>query len=146
MFNPSQAQVREFFCVSYRKWKERQPLTPLESMAADWIALHPEYHQDLQSLEEALRSEYLPESGRTNPFLHLSMHLSISEQVSIDQPPGIRKAFDSLCEKLGDAHLASHEIVDCLGEIVWRAQRDGIEPDGQAYLDCIERKVGNSRR
>jgi hypothetical protein len=141
MFNPSQQQVREFFCATYEKHIQHRPLTALEAIAADWIALHPEYHQDLSSIELALEATYPPEGGRSNPFLHLSMHLSISEQLSINQPHGITTAHQKLCERTGDAHEAAHQIMECLGEVVWNAQRTGLPPDSNAYLDCLKRRA-----
>ena len=141
MFNPSQADVRRFFCETWRKHRAAELLTPLEAMALDWILEHPEYHEDLASVERALAADYGADAGRTNPFLHLSMHLAISEQVSIDHPTGIRAAQERLARRLGSAHTAAHEIMECLGETVWRAQRDRTQPDGQAYLDCILRRA-----
>ena len=89
MFAPSQQDVRRFFCDAWRKQRDGAPMTPLETLAADWIVQHPEYHADLADVDTALAAVFDVEAGRTNPFLHLSMHLSISEQVSIDQPQGI---------------------------------------------------------
>lgn len=142
MFDPSRDEVRRFFCEAWRKQREALPLTPLEAIATDWVAEHPEYHHDLESIEEALAAEYPVEGGRSNPFLHLAMHLSISEQLQIDQPPGIRAAHAALAARLDSAHEAAHRIMDCLGETLWRAQREGTPPDANAYLDCIRRKAG----
>ncbi|MCM5572173.1 DUF1841 family protein [Burkholderiaceae bacterium FT117] len=142
MFDPSRDDVRRFFCEAWRKQREALPLTPLETIAADWIVEHPEYHPDLESLERALAAEYPVEGGRSNPFLHLAMHLSISEQVQIDQPPGIRAAHDALARRLDSRHEAAHRIMECLGETIWRAQRDRTTPDAQAYLECIRRQAG----
>lgn len=141
IFNPSQADVRRFFCETWSKRIAGQPLTPLETMAADWIAEHPEYHEDLADLERALGADYGIERGRTNPFMHLSMHLAIAEQLSIDQPPGIRAANEVLSRRLSSPHEAAHQIMECLGETVWKAQRDRAMPDGAAYLDCIRRRA-----
>ncbi|HLT25337.1 MAG TPA: DUF1841 family protein [Zeimonas sp.] len=140
MFDPSRADVRRFFCEAWRKHRERLPLTPLESIARDVILLHPEYHRDLESVEEALAAEYPVEGGRTNPFLHLSLHLAIAEQLGIDQPPGIRAAWQRLSARRGE-HDATHVVMECLAETVWRAQRDSAPPDGAAYLECIERSL-----
>jgi len=142
MFDPSRDEVRRFFCDAWRKQREALPLTPLEAIAADWIVEHPEYHEDLASVERALAAEYPVEGGRSNPFLHLAMHLSISEQLQIDQPPGIRSAHDALARRLDSPHEAAHRIMDCLGETIWRAQRERAAPDAEAYLDCIRRKAG----
>ena len=141
MFNPSRDQVRQFFCESWRKHRERAILEGAEATAVDIILRHPEYHALLEGGEEALKKEWTPESGEMNPFLHLSLHLAIHEQVSIDQPPGIRAAFDGLRARLGE-HEAEHVILECLGETIWRAQRQGGEMDALAYVDAIRRKAG----
>jgi hypothetical protein len=141
MFAPSQNDVRRFFCETHRKQQHGTPLTPMEAIAADWIAEHPEHHAELDDLEAALAAVYTVEDGRTNPFLHLSMHLTISEQVSIDQPRGIRQAFELLAARRGSAHAAHHEVMECLGEMVWASQRSGLPPDGQAYLECVRRRA-----
>ncbi len=141
MFAPSQADVRRFFCETYRKHRESAPLTPLESVACDWIALHPEYHADLESVDVALAAQFDVDAGRTNPFLHLAMHLSISEQLGIDQPRGIKQAFELLRARLGSAHDAQHEVMECLGEMIWQSQRSGSAPDGVRYIDCVRRRA-----
>jgi hypothetical protein len=140
MFNPSQHDVRRFFCETFRKHRSNEILTPLEAIARDWVMQHPEYADTLGDVENALAADYSVESGRTNPFLHLSMHLSIQEQVSIDQPPGIRQAFQALAQRLGSEHEAHHQIMECLGEMVWNSQRSGLPPDGAAYVDCVRRR------
>lgn len=140
MFAPSQHDVRRFFCDTFRKRREGLPLTPMETAAADWIDDHPEYHAELSDVEAALAAVYDVEAGRTNPFLHLSMHLSISEQVAIDQPAGIRAAFDSLVARVGP-HAAQHEVMECLGTMLWEAQRSGRPPDGVGYVDCVRRRA-----
>jgi hypothetical protein len=141
MFAPSQQDVRAFFCTAQRKLREHEPLTPLEALAADWIAEHPEYAADLADVEAAQAAVYPVEDGRTNPFLHLSMHLSISEQVSIDQPRGIKQAFELLKARRGSAHAAQHEVMECLGEMLWESQRSGRPPDGERYIDCVRRRA-----
>ena len=141
MFAPSQLDVRRFFCGAVRKLREGQPLTPLEDVAARWIEQHPEYEADLADEVAAEAAVYDVEAGRTNPFLHLSMHLSISEQVQIDQPRGIRQAFELLAARLGSPHEAQHEVMECLGEMLWKSQRSGLPPDGEAYIDCVRRRA-----
>ncbi|MBJ7502770.1 MAG: DUF1841 family protein [Polynucleobacter sp.] len=133
LFNPSREEVRRFFCEAWQKQTQGQILTPLETLAAQWIEQHPEYHALLNNSEGAIQQDYTPEGGVTNPFLHLSMHLSISEQISIDQPPGIRLIHQRLAQKLGSEHEAQHQIMECLGQVMWEAQRLGGNPDAQAY-------------
>ncbi len=143
LFNPSSDDVRHFFRDTWRKARERAPLTPLESIALGWIERHPEYHAILEegeAADDALATAHA-DGARENPFLHLSMHLAIAEQLSIDQPPGIRAAFERLCVRRGDDHDAVHQVMECLGETLWRAQRERRAPDGDAYLECVRRRA-----
>jgi hypothetical protein len=139
MFNPSRDQARQFLIDAWSKRVDALPATPLETLAADIVALHPEYHALLAD-PAALERDWTPEDGAMNPFLHLSLHLAIEEQLSIDQPPGIRVAFESRLRQDGDRHAALHVLLECLGEMLWQAQRDRRPPDGVAYLDCIRRR------
>lgn len=141
MFQPSQHDVRRFFCETWRKQREGLPLTPMEAMAADWVAEHPEYHADLADVDAALAASYRVEDGRSNPFLHLAMHLSIAEQCSIDQPTGIRQAVALLAARCNALHAAHHEVMECLGEMIWTSQRSGLPPDGQAYIDAVRQRA-----
>ena len=141
MFQPSQHDVRRFFCETRRKQVLALPLTPMEAIAADWIAEHPEYHADLADVDAALAASFSVEDGRTNPFLHLAMHLSIAEQCGIDQPTGIRQAVALLAGRRQTLHAAHHEVMECLGEMVWTSQRSGLPPDGQAYIEAVRRRM-----
>lgn len=141
MFSPSRDEARRFLLETWRKYRERQVMTDLEMMVVDHILRHPEYHALLSDPEAHLDRDWLPEHGETNPFLHLMMHLSISEQLSIDQPIGIRALYTKLAHHLGDEHRAQHEVMDCLAEMIWQSQRDGAPPDGAAYLACLEQKT-----
>ena len=137
MFNPSREEVRRFFCETWRKTQAGEILTPLEAIARDWLIQHPEYESDLANADAAQNAEYDIEQGKSNPFLHLSMHLSIAEQISVDQPRGIRDAFLALAKRRGSEHDAHHEIMECLGQMLWTAQRNGTPPDGDAYVECV---------
>jgi len=137
MFSPSQADVRRFFCAVYDKSRQQQPMEAIEMLAGQWIAEHPEYNADFSDLDTALAAMGAPNADAENPFLHLSMHLSISEQCSIDQPPGIRQAVELLTARRGDLHAAHHEVMECLGRMVWESQRSGRPPDGQAYIEQV---------
>ena len=141
MFEPSQADVRRFFCAVYAKWRDGQPMDALETLASQWVAEHPEYHADFSDVDAALERMYEVKDGKTNPFLHLSMHLSVSEQCSIDQPRGIRQAVELLTAKRDSLHDAHHETMDALGQMIWESQRSGRPPDGQAYIDAVQRRA-----
>ena len=141
MFAPSQHDVRRFFCETHNKQRQSLPLTPMESLAAHWIAQHPEYQAELSDVAAAPAASYTVEEGRSNPFLHLSMHLTITEQVAIDQPRGIKQAYDLLAARLESAHEAQHQVMECLGDMIWTSQRAGLPPDGHASLDCVRRRA-----
>ena len=139
IFNPTREEVRRFFCNTWKKKTEGQILTPMETLASDWMAQHPEYHTSLANPEDAVAQDYSPERGETNPFLHLSMHLSISEQISIDQPLGIKVIAEKLTKKLGSEHGAQHAMMECLGQVMWEAQREGQPLSPEKYLEALQK-------
>ena len=102
---------------------------------------HPEYHAFVEQPERFVERDFGPEGGKTNPFLHLALHLAVAEQLAIDQPPGIRAQFERLRVARDDEHAALHAILECLGEVVWHAQRHGTSPDAALYLACLERQA-----
>ena len=138
MFNPSREQVRLFFCEAWRKHRARLILEGAEVTAAELIEQHPEYHALLENPEAAVAQEFTPEGGQMNPFLHLSLHLAIADQISIDQPPGIRAAYQTLRQRL-EVHDAEHALLECLGEALWRAQQNGGAIDAELYLENVRR-------
>ena len=141
MFNPTRDQARLFFIDAWRKHQAQQIVSPLEDAAIRIVALHPEYHALLQDRDAALARDWTPETGEANPFLHLSLHLAVEEQLSIDQPPGLRAAFEALLARRGDRHAALHDMLECLGETMWRAQKSQSPLDGEAYVECVRRKA-----
>jgi Domain of unknown function (DUF1841) len=141
MFTPSRDEARRFLTDAWAKSRAGAPLTGLEQVAAGLIALHPEYHATFEQPDRYVERDYAPEAGGVNPFLHLSLHLAVAEQLAIDQPPGIRAQFERLRTLRGDEHAALHDVVECLGEVVWQAQRTRSPPDAQLYLDCLARRA-----
>jgi hypothetical protein len=137
MFSPSRNDVRELFFGAWRGYREGRPLAGIEALALEVILQHPEYHATLDDPERNRDRDYVDES---NPFLHMSLHLALEEQLSIDQPAGIRRAWDALLARTGERHRALHEALECLAETVWRAQRGALPPDAAAYLSCLERR------
>jgi len=145
MFHPSRDEVRRFFCTAWRKRGAGELLTPLEAVALKWIDRHPEIHALLDDVEAALGADFSVGRGDHNPFLHLSMHLAIDEQVSIDQPPGIAAVFKQRLARAGNEHDAAHELMECLGRVLWESQRGVLPADAaainDAYLDCLRRRA-----
>lgn len=139
LFNPSRDEVRQFFFDAWRKFQQQEALTDLEGIALEVMQMHPEYHYVLNHPEQYLQQAYFPEMGETNPFLHMSLHLSVIEQVSINQPIGIAPAYQALLNKHDDKHAAQHTLIECLAEAIWQAQRSGAGLDPAAYLQSIQR-------
>lgn len=129
------------FFDTWRKYHAQEPLSGIETLVIDVVLQHPEYHSILDKPEQYRDRDYAPEQGVTNPFLHMSIHLAISEQLSIDQPFGVKTRYQSLLEKTGDAHAAQHEMMDCLAEMIWQAQRNQTPPDPVLYLACLDGKL-----
>ena len=140
LFNPSRDEARNFLFESWRKRRAGELLTPLEDLAAQLIAKHPEYFAVLEDSGRHQDKDYAPEQGTANPFLHLMMHLTIEEQISIDQPTGIRAQFARLTEKFESEHDAQHRMMECLGEMIWQAQRNHSQPDAAVYFACLEKQ------
>ena len=138
---PVRDQARQFFFDTWKKYRAGETLSALEQIALTVISLHPEYHALLDDPERNRDRDYTPADGAINPFLHLSLHLAIEEQLSIDQPPGLRAQFERMRAATGSEHDAKHAVLECLGETIWQAQRTGGPPDAAVYLDCVDRKI-----
>jgi hypothetical protein len=141
MFGQNREQMRQFFLSSWQKFKNNEPLEPLEALVAGVVADHPEYHQLLTTGEDALAKDYSPEDGQTNPFLHMGMHITIREQVQTDRPMGIANVHQQLIIKTGDVQEAEHRMQECLGLALWEAQRSGTMPDESRYLECVRKLI-----
>jgi hypothetical protein len=135
----SREQLRRAYMDAWRKHREHLPMEPLEAQIADVVALHPEYQAALEREEAALHRDYSPESGQSNPFLHMGLHLAVRDQIATDRPIGIRSAYEAIATSSGDTHQAEHLMIECLAEAIWESQRSGRPPDEQAYLERIRR-------
>lgn len=137
MFPQDRTTLRQMYAEAWRKHVAREPLDPLQAAIADVVALHPEYHATISGDESTLDRDYSPESGETNPFLHLGLHLGIREQIGTNRPAGIREVHQQLVTRCGDPHEAEHQIMECLAEAIWSAQRNNTTPDEQVYLSRL---------
>jgi hypothetical protein len=142
MFGNDRTQMRRMFTDSWTKMQQGMPLEPLEQLVAEIVRQHPEYHAMLEKPDSALQRDFLPEGGETNPFLHMAMHISIKEQLATERPAGIGDLYRQLVSRKGDPHEVEHLLMECLGEMLWEAQRNGIMPDEMAYLECVRRLAG----
>ncbi len=140
LYGNDRDSLRRVFFTTWRKYRQSQPLQGVEQLLVDTILLHPEYHAVLED-EDNLQRDYPPELGESNPFLHMSLHVSIEEQLSIDRPAGIRRQYERLLEMTGDRHAALHSMLECLAESIWQSQRDPTCNIDVTYLDCLDRMV-----
>ncbi|MES9968817.1 MAG: DUF1841 family protein [Candidatus Thiodiazotropha sp.] len=131
-------QMRQVFFEAWRKCQAGEEMEPLEKMIASVITQHPEYHAMLNDRERFLVQEFHPDGGESNPFLHMAMHISLLEQISTDRPLGISEIYRNLCQRRGENHDVEHQLMECLGRMLWEAQSANRMPDEQSYLDCIK--------
>ncbi|MCI0401343.1 MAG: DUF1841 family protein [Gammaproteobacteria bacterium] len=139
MFVQDRESARRFFLEVWKKQKERGPMEPLEQVVAGIIREHPEYHSLLEDEEHALREDFPPERGEPNPFLHMSMHIAVHEQLATDRPPGIVAIYHSLLPRFSSPQDLEHRMMECLADVLWAAERGESMPDETAYLECVKR-------
>jgi hypothetical protein len=135
IFGQDRNELRRMYADAWRKFRDGAVLSPLEAQIAQVVGEHPEYHASLD--EDAVQRDYSPDDGRTNPFLHMGLHLAVREQLATNRPPGIRQVHATLRSGIGDAHTCEHRMIDCLAEILWQSQRDNSAPDEQRYLERL---------
>lgn len=139
LFGDDRESLRRAYVEAWQRHRDGQPLAPLQAQIADVVALHPEYQALLEHDTTSLHRDWRPEDGATNPFLHMGLHLAVREQVATDRPAGIAAIFRRLLQRSGDAHVAEHLMLECLGETLWRAQSSDRPPDETAYLEALSR-------
>jgi hypothetical protein len=137
IFGTDRNELRQMYVDAWRKRRDGEPMSPLESQIAQVILDHPEYQPMMTA--DSIEESFTPEGGKTNPFLHMGLHLALREQVATDRPQGIARVFASLQAKTGDRHTAEHQALDCLAEALWVAQNNNTAPDEQSYLESLRR-------
>lgn len=146
MFTHDRKNLREVFFHAWQRYRNGLPLEGVEQLIVAVAQRHPEYQPILDDSERFADRDYSPELGETNPFLHMSMHIAIAEQLSIDQPRGVRAHFRTILAQTGDEHETEHRMMECMGEMLWQAGRAGTAPDEKVYLDCLTRLNGTATR
>lgn len=136
LFENNREALRKRYAETWHKHINRLPLEPLEAQILDVILMHPEYHAALGS--DSSHQDYLPESGQTNPYLHMGLHLGLREQLQTDRPAGIKAIYQHLCARLQDTHEAEHRMMDCLAQTLWEAQRNASAPDDRVYMHYLK--------
>ena len=142
MFATDRASLRDVFFRAWHGYREHRPLEGIESIIVDVALRHPEYHEVLDAGDTSTR-EYHAALGESNPFMHMGLHIALAEQLTIDQPPGVRGFYQQLAARLPDAHAAEHAMMECLTETLWQSQQSGRPLDQVAYLRCLEQLARN---
>lgn len=137
-YTQNRTEQRQFLANAWQKFLSKQRLEPLEKQLVQIIELHPEYHALISNVE----LDYLPESGKVNPFLHINLHLSLHQQLSINQPKGIQDCYQKLLNKIKDSHPVEHLMMDCIAEMVFLSQKNNVPMNYQAYMQCLEAQCG----
>ena len=133
MFSQDRKKQREFLAKSWQKYNSNKPLEPLEEQLVSIIQIHPEYHNLIDNIE----SEYFPEQGKVNPFLHINLHLALRDQLSINQPKGVKEVYQKLINKYKDPHEVEHLMMECIAEMIYISQKNNSAIDQKSYLNCI---------
>lgn len=134
LYAQDRTQQRKFLAAAWDKFLAKQLLDPLEDQLTQVIKIHPEYHSLIQNIE----SDYFPEQGEVNPFLHINLHLSLREQLSINQPQGIQEIYQKILKKNQDPHQTEHQMMDCIAEMIFSSQKNSAPMDHQAYMSCLK--------
>lgn len=137
IFSQDRDTLRRMYRDAWQKCLNSEVLTPLETQIARVVSEHPEYHATIGAGE--VDEDFTPEEGRSNPYLHMGMHLAIRDQVATDRPAGIAAVFGKLVDREGGPLKAEHRMMEALGETLWEAQRNQSPPDEAAYLERLRR-------
>lgn len=145
MWSSDRTTLRTIFFRAWESFKEQRPLNGVEALIAEAILAHPEYQPFFEAgaTEEGLGAD--PEQGA--PFLHLSLHIALAEQLTTDRPVGVVGEWVRLRAALKDDHRALHLMMECLEASLWQAQHGGTDPSDTSYLACLHalpKKPGRS--
>ncbi len=139
-FSKDRHKMRQFFFDIWQKQTSGNvPLEPMEQIIAGIIQQHPEYHPLLADPDAVIDKDFTPEMGQSNPFLHMSMHIAIQEQLATQRPKGIIEVYQTLLEKSNDPHAAEHKMMEPLGDMLMQAQRRNSAPDEKHYLKGLRK-------
>jgi hypothetical protein len=133
VFFQDRKKQREFLANSWQKYTSNKPLEPLEQQLVSVIKIHPEYHNLIGNID----SEYLPEQCGVNPFLHINLHLALRDQLSINQPKGVKEVHQKLIDQYKDPHVVEHLMMECIAEMIYISQKNNTTMDQESFLNCI---------
>ena len=121
-------------------------LSELEKIAYSIILEHPEYNYIFENQEKYLDYQWLPEDGIINPMLHLALHMAVTEQLSVTKLSAITSTEintlqQQILQKYPIRHQAEHQLMECLAEMIFHAERSKTPPNIDIYINCIKKKL-----
>ena len=129
---------RQIFWDAWQKAQADLPLNAMEVRISRVIQMHPEYHHFFNDMEDFLDRDFQVDDGM-NPYLHLSLHLAIEEQLATKQPIEAAQIMErEVVERKHERHDAIHIILEVLAETVYESQREGREIDPLAYAHKLK--------
>lgn len=134
LYSSNRQALRQVFFDTYHKHQQGLPLEAMEKTVIDVILKHPEYHRILDNPKQYQNKDYFPDLGEENPFLHMSGHIGLREQISTNRPHGIKAIYDKLLSKIHCEQTVEHEMMDCMLHVLFTAQKENQPPSDQAYL------------
>jgi hypothetical protein len=134
VFTSDRSKQRQYLKQAWEKYTSQEQLEPLELQLSKIVEQHPEY----QNLIKNLDSEYFPEQGNTNPYLHINLHLTLQDQITMDQPKGIRDIHSQLIVKIKDAHEVEHMMMEHIAEMIFNAQKNNAAFDLDGYIQALK--------
>jgi len=136
MYSNNRDAYRQFFFSVWQKYQKKLPLEAAEARLVDVILQHPEYHSFLEKPDAFTHQEFALEE---NPFIHMSLHMALREQIDMNRPAGIKTVEQELKLKHPDPHQIEHQMMECLCSMMAKAQQTGITPDDASYLELLRK-------
>lgn len=130
-------ETRQMYFSSWEKYQHKKLLSPLENEIVQVILAHPEYHKIFEQADKFQQQTYYPETGESNPFLHMGLHLAIRDQIATNRPFGIHGIYKNLIKKYQDSLEVEHLMMEQLAECLWLSQKNNLPPDENLYLQNL---------
>ena len=134
MFTSDRSKQRQYLKQAWGKYTRHEQLEPLELQLSKIVEKHPEYQNIINNLD----SDYFPEHGQTNPFLHINLHLTLQDQIKMDQPKGIKKIHTKLLVKVKDSHEVEHMMMEHIAEMIFNAQKNNSAFNLDGYIQALK--------
>lgn len=141
LYGDKREDYRKRFFDAWRKHKNNELLEPMEKRILQIILQHKEYINIFDDPEKNMDKDFFSELGETNPFFHMSLHLTILDQLAINQPKEIRNLYKQCIERFGDTHEAEHCLMHSLAIALHDLHYNTTPFDEKKYLNRIKKAL-----